>query len=762
MNHKRWLITMVSLLSVLAFVVPAGVGSTGALLSDVETSAGSTLSAWASALVSLVWTQTTKADFDAGYGEFVDTETVSLTNLADRDSVLLQNSIVFYAFRGNNTADFWRYDSLSNQWISTASAPGIVGAGGGLAFPRDNAIHENRYIFALQGGNSNAFWRYDIVTDAWVAMAVAPGLVNAGGYLRWGGNQKLYAYQGGTTALWVYDIPTNAWSTLAPTSAATGAGASLVWTGDDYIYGTLGGGSAVFRRYSISGNSWSDAGSVPGNIGAGAETSYVNKTFTLDDETTTVTYNYIYATLGGNSSLFYRYDRVGGTWEAMASAPGNVNAGGTLRWNGEGFVYAFQGGTANLWRYNILLNTWRTSLTPTPSSVTNGGALCSDGVNYLYAFQGGSRLFWRYHRTTDYLWVPMAESPEAVGAGGALVYASGGYIYALRGGNTTDFWRYSISDNSWTAMAPTPNPVGAGGALAWTGGDYIYALRGGGTTGFGRYSIAQNKWTSLTYPPLAVSDGGALAYKNTSERLYALRGGNTNTFWSYDPATDTWTTMANVPGAVGYGGAMVNVPGNFVYVMRGNSTTSFYRFNFRSGKWQNRANTPAPVGTGSIGGGALAYAGNGVIDALRGTNTTDVWRHTTAVDTWGVTLDTVPAITGLGAKMVGYVRAYAILGTLESSVFDSGAPGTEWDTLAWDETLLSATDIEFEVRASETPFLVGDLTLPWTSVGGTSPATLTQSGRYVQWRARLTTDNILTTPELEEVQLFYSAVPVGL
>ncbi|NLE95790.1 MAG: PQQ-like beta-propeller repeat protein [Dehalococcoidia bacterium] len=757
MSNWRRLLGLVSLLCVLVVAMPSGAGSTSALLSDEETSAASTLSAWTTAL-SLFWTQTLKADFDAGYRDFIDTETTL-------DSALLQSSIAFYAFRGNNTTDFWRYDSLSNEWTSMASAPGVVGAGGGLAFPRDNAIHENRYIYALQGGGSSAFWRYDIVTNTWKSdMPAAPGAVNAGGYLRWGGNQKLYAYQGGTTALWVFDISTNVWSTLASTSAATGAGASLVWTGDDYLYGTLGGVSDKFLRYSISGNAWSDGDAldVPGNIGAGAELSYVNKTFTLDDETTTVTYRYVYASLGGGSNAFYRYDPANNTWSAMTNMPGSVTAGGTLRWNGEGFIYAFQGGSINMWRYNILLNTWRTTLTPTPSAVTNGGALCSDGSSYLYAFQGGSTVFWRYNRTTDYLWAPMAPAPEVVSEGAALAY-TGNYIYALRGGGSTDFWRYSISGNSWSAMASTPDGVGYGGALAWTGGDSIYALRGGGTTGFWRYSISANSWELMPSTPLAVSYGGSLAYKNTSNTIYAVRGGNTNGFFGYDLATGTWSTLANVTGAVGYGGAMVNVPGNFVYVMRGNATAGFYRFNWRSGKWQNRTSTPSPVGTGSVGGGALAYAGNGIIDALRGTGTTDVWRYTTAIDSWGVTLDTVPAITGLGAKMVGYVRAYVTVGTLESQVFDSGAPNTQWDLLEWDETLASDTDITFEVRASNTLFLVGDLALPWISVGGSSGVQLGNlvpplTGRYVQWRATLTTSNILVTPELKEVRLYYTPV----
>ena len=65
-------------------------------------------------------------------------------------------------------------------------------------------------------------------------------------------------------------------------------------------------------------------------------------------------------------------------------------------------------------------------------------------------------------------------------------------------------------------------------------------------------------------------------------------------------------------------------------------------------------------------------------------------------------------------------------------------------------------DFIFEVRASDTPFLKDAATPLWTIVGGTSPiSTGLPSGRYIQWRARLTTSDTANTPTLHEVRVYY-------
>ncbi len=101
---------------------------------------------------------------------------------------------------------------------------------------------------------------------------------------------------------------------------------------------------------------------------------------------------------------------------------------------------------------------------------------------------------------------------------------------------------------------------------------------------------------------------------------------------------------------------------------------------------------------------------------------------------------------------------YLSPGTIDSQVLDTGIDGDRWDALFWDETLPAGTDITFEVRASDTLFAkdTPDATLPWISVGGTSPVTSgLPSGRYMQWRATLTTSDPSETPILHEVRVYH-------
>jgi len=102
---------------------------------------------------------------------------------------------------------------------------------------------------------------------------------------------------------------------------------------------------------------------------------------------------------------------------------------------------------------------------------------------------------------------------------------------------------------------------------------------------------------------------------------------------------------------------------------------------------------------------------------------------------------------------------YVSPGTIASQVLDTGVVQARWDALFWDETVEGGTtDITFEVRASDASFAkdTPPETLPWTSVGGTSPVTSgLASGRYKQWRATLNTSDTSETPILHEVRVWH-------
>jgi outer membrane protein assembly factor BamB len=381
------------------------------------------------------------------------------------------------------------------------------------------------------------------------------------------------------------------------------------------------------------------------------------------------------------------------------SSPGDVGLARDNR------IFAFQGGSVNFWGYGAPASAW-TTMTGAPNAVGAGGALAYDGVRYIYALRGNnSRTFWRYDATLD-VWAALANAPANVGTGGALAYDGARYVYAFRGNGTAAFWRYDTTLNTWTAMANTPANVSAGAALAHAGSGYIYALRGNNRATLWRFGVAGNSWTAMADAPARVGAGGALAYDG-SGYIYALRGNNQTAFWRYDMTTNSWAAMANSPARVGAGGALAYAGSGYIYACRGNRTTNFWRYDAPGNSW-----TPMAVAPGNVeDGGALAFVSS---------------------------------------------NTYVNSASIASQVRDAGMAGAGWDALFWDETLALSTDITFEVRASDTLFAAGGVLPDWIMVGGTSPVTSgLPSGRYMQWRATLTTSDITMTSLLHEVRLYH-------
>ena len=296
----------------------------------------------------------------------------------------------------------------------------------------------------------------------------------------------------------------------------------------------------------------------------------------------------------------------------------------------------------------------------------------------------------------------MSNAPGTVSKGGALVFGGNDSIYALRGGSNLDFWRYNLTANSWTPMCNAPANVEDGGALTYDGNDHIYAV-GGKSLNFWRYDISSDIWVSLNVTPVAVDKGGALAYVNNY--VYVLSG-NSQNFWRYNISSNMWDTMAALPQNAKEGSGLTYDGGNYLYAIVGANGQFFYRYNISANSWSQLASTPA-------------------------------------VPKWGSSL--------------AYVEIYKSNGTIASQVLDTGSSGMEWSSLEWNETLEPGTNITFEVRASDTSFAREASSLPWVSVGGTSPVNSgLPSGRYMQWRATLTTTELSKTPVLHDVSVYYS------
>jgi hypothetical protein len=116
-------------------------------------------------------------------------------------------------------------------------------------------------------------------------------------------------------------------------------------------------------------------------------------------------------------------------------------------------------------------------------------------------------------------------------------------------------------------------------------------------------------------------------------------------------------------------------------------------------------------------------------------------------------------VTATGTVTLAYDssgRFYVNSGSLASQVFDSGQPGAQVDIVSWVRQVSSSTSVTMYIRASNTAFLKNNNTIPWVSIGATSPVTSgLPSGRYIQWRAVLATNKKQDTPVLDTVQVLY-------
>ncbi len=96
------------------------------------------------------------------------------------------------------------------------------------------------------------------------------------------------------------------------------------------------------------------------------------------------------------------------------------------------------------------------------------------------------------------------------------------------------------------------------------------------------------------------------------------------------------------------------------------------------------------------------------------------------------------------------------IGTYKSPIFDAGEPDANWIDLDWSGSTPAATGIAFTTRSGDT--LPPDETWSgWSPVDGgdiTSPP-----GRYVQYRADLTTSDDLVSPVIDEIHLSRDPVP---
>lgn len=284
-------------------------------------------------------------------------------------------------------------------WNPPPFPPVTFNHGGDMIYTGGN------FIYALQGGNSKGFWRYNINTLNWVAMKNTKRIVKQEGGLVYPGGGFIYAFF------------------------------------DNKSQGKGKGNQSDFWRYSISNDNWKKMEPTPTKIGK--DTALTSRGGTI----------YI---IPGKQNKFWAYDINDDKWGSLANIPGKAKSGTSLTAVGGGYLYALEGNSNQFWRYNLSGDSW-TTLQATPDSVKDGGALAYNGGNYIYATGGSSTAFWRYNIAND-SWAVLTNAPGSIGAGGALVFTDSDGGYALQGNGSSSFWRFDVTPPQYDIQS-TANDV---------------------------------------------------------------------------------------------------------------------------------------------------------------------------------------------------------------------------------------------------------------------------------------------------------------
>ncbi len=311
---------------------------------------------------------------------------------------------------------------IGDSWIQLEDVPleprnKKVKAGGSLVYVPDQNL-----IYAFKGNNTNEFFAYSLSTGNWIVKESIPydpngrrKRVKRGGALCYDGSRFIYATKGkNTTEFWRYDtksdIDDTIWKMLPsvpilPSGKKVKGGTGLVFVtkgSDQYAYLLKGSKTTDFYAYHIQGDSWL-LGLPPAPLGP------LSKPFKYGSCMIQVMNN-LYA-LKSYYNEFYRYDLLADTWEEtpISVMPfynrigkrKKVKDGSALCYDGIDKIYAFKGGnTQEFWVYSISGDTWIQKvdlpLEPSRRKVKSGGAL-TFAQGKVFGLKGSNtREFWMY------------------------------------------------------------------------------------------------------------------------------------------------------------------------------------------------------------------------------------------------------------------------------------------------------------------------------------------------------------------------------
>ncbi len=233
------------------------------------------------------------------------------------------------------------------------------------------------------------------------------------------------------------------------------------------------------------------------------------------------------------SSNFYRFDSVAGSWQQLGASPlFSGNNGGATWLNGKIYTSYTENATS-IGVYDIAAGSWTTITQPLGTGTAN---ITSDRVSKLYLAADWSFLEYEPIAGT---WRALAAPPFSFSRWGALVYRDG-VIYGLQGNNGIGFAKYSVSEDRWDRLPSVPGGTTLGAAFD-EGSNELVAVGPYYGRNYYAYSVTESQWSASTIPFFSVHDGGLAHLPNSG--VYFLQG-ETGSGFAFVPSRLTWLSVS--------------------------------------------------------------------------------------------------------------------------------------------------------------------------------------------------------------------------
>lgn len=266
-----------------------------------------------------------------------------------------QDSLIF-AFKGNNTVEFYKYNILDTAWTAMETIPAYGSTGKKRRIKKGARLETvgDRIIYAVKGSNTSEFWRYGVDTlEGWTEMARVP-LGPSGRKVKGGTGlnhipslNELRLLKGSNTLeFYGYSIDEDSWFTLAsvpagPKGKRAKYGSCTAFDGDNTIYMLKGRTRDYeFYAYSILQDSWVAKASLRDSRFTGRRRKVKKGAWLAWDPE----FEKLYATKGGKTTEFWYYDPARDTWVETNDTIPVPQGGRKLRLPYRGAVGEYGGG----------------------------------------------------------------------------------------------------------------------------------------------------------------------------------------------------------------------------------------------------------------------------------------------------------------------------------------------------------------------------------------------------------------------------------